>query len=293
MSRIRPEPTRLTDRERELGAIITAYNEVTEKLKESHVRLQSEVHRLRLELAAKNRELARRERLAALGEMAAGLAHEIRNPLGGIQLFAGLLVRDLAGEPKPRALAEKIQKGVHALDTIVTDILAFAGQNEPRFQPVRLARLLDETMDMAAGAFAEIGASVMWDRPFDGSDNAVIEADPCQLQQAVLNLLKNAAEAAGRGGIVEVAAVVDGGDQIGLTVSDNGPGIPPEHLERIFNPFFTTKDRGTGLGLAIVHRIVEAHGGSIRASNRPSGGAVFTLSLPRRQSGETTPRWEA
>lgn len=291
MSRIRPEPTRLTERERELGAIISAYNEVTEKLKESHIQLQTEVHRLRVELENKNRELARRERLAALGEMAAGLAHEIRNPLGGIQLFAGLLVRDLVELPKPRALAEKIKKGVNSLESIVSDILAFAGQNEPRFAEVELTHLIQESIEMAVGAMEENGAGVRWLRDETGADDLMIEADPYQLQQALLNLLKNAAEAAGRGGCVDISTKLDG-DQVTLVIADNGEGIPADLLDRIFNPFFTTKDKGTGLGLAIVHRIIEAHGGSIRASNRESGGAIFSLSLPRRQNADADPQLE-
>src|SRR5262245_45253453 len=112
-----------SDRERELGAIIAAYNDVTERLKRSHERLVTEVCLLRDQLDEKNRELARRERLAALGEMAAGVAHEIRNPLSGISLYASMLSRDLGDRPDCRRLAERISGGVKALDGIVGDIL--------------------------------------------------------------------------------------------------------------------------------------------------------------------------
>jgi len=281
----------LTDRERELGAIIAAYNDVTERLKESHDRLQHEVHRLRMELADKNRELARRERLAALGEMAAGLAHEIRNPLGGIQLFAGLLMKDLEERPKERALAEKIGKGVQALEGLVTDILAFAGNAEPRFVVVDVCQLVDDCVELSRGAFERCGAHVVWDRQ-QADESLECEADPNQMQQALLNLLHNAAEAAGRNGCVEVSVSADDKGYLHLVVADDGPGIPPELIDRIFNPFFTTKDGGTGLGLAIVHRIVEAHGGNIRAANREGGGAVFSLSIPRRRISRVPLDWE-
>ncbi|MBN1492108.1 MAG: sensor histidine kinase [Phycisphaerae bacterium] len=282
----------MTDRERELGAIIAAYNDVTERLKESHDQLRQQVHRLRLELADKNRELARRERLAALGEMAAGLAHEIRNPLGGIQLFAGLLTKDLADRPRERGLAEKISNGVRTLDGIVTDILAFAGEAEPRLAPVHLGRLIPEALDLAAATFEQWGTQVRWASSEAKDEALMMEADPNQLQRALLNLLQNAADAAGTGGCVEVTASADAQERVHVAVADNGPGIPSELLDRIFNPFFTTKDRGTGLGLAIVHRIIEAHGGSVRATNREQGGAMFSVSLPKRRCGDAALQWE-
>ncbi len=293
MNATEPLTRDVTDRERELGAIIAAYNEVTERLKESHDRLQGEMKRLRLELADKNRELARRERLAALGEMAAGLAHEIRNPLGGIQLFACLLARDLADRPRELALVQKIAKGVRSLEALVSDILAFAGQAAPRFQTVHLPRLLDETLELARAAFEKHGATVHAVFPAgERADGMEIEADPSQLQQALLNLLQNAAEAVPGGGHVDVVVRTEGADRVCIVVQDDGGGIPPELLGHIFNPFFTTKDRGTGLGLAIVHRIVEAHSGSIRAANRETGGAVFTVSLPRRRPVTDARAWE-
>lgn len=298
MSVSEPQPTNLSDRERELGAIISAYNDVTERLKESHDSLRREVHRLGLELADKNRELARRERLVALGEMAAGLAHEIRNPLGGIQLFACLLARDLADRPEQCRLAHKISKGVQTLEKLVTDILAFAGQAEPRFSQVNLVRLMDETLDLARATADRVGAVVTYAAANEGAIE--LDADPCQLQQALLNLFQNAAEAAGKGGHAEISAAEAGDGYVRITVSDDGDGIAPDLLDRIFNPFFTTKDRGTGLGLAIVHRIAEAHGGNVRAANRKEGGAVFSLSLPKRHEDSSrlrcddgaAPSWE-
>lgn len=275
-----PGPTRLlSDRERELGAIIAAYNDVTERLKDSHERLQSEAQRLREELAKTNRELARRERLAALGSMAAGLAHEIRNPLGGIQLFAGLLARDVADRPDQLRLVQRITSGVQSLERIVTDILAFAGPAEPRFETVAVGRVVEDVMELARATFDDQGATLAC----AGSPGGVFHADPCQVQQALLNLLRNAAEAAGAGGCVTFTVDADG-EQVCFVVEDDGEGIPPDRLDRVFNPFYTTKDHGTGLGLAIVHRIAEAHGGHIRAANREAGGAVFTLSLPRWQA---------
>src|SRR5690554_1355310 len=141
----------VTHRERELAAIINAYNEVTERLKRSHERLTSEVERLREELARKNRQLRRRERLAALGELAAGVAHEIRNPLGGIRVFASLLRRDLADQPASLRLVEKITSGVTRLERIVTDILEFGRPAEPHPEPVHLRSLFAEVAELAAG----------------------------------------------------------------------------------------------------------------------------------------------
>ncbi len=156
---------------------------------------------------------------------------------------------------------------------------------------MRLAALVQESVDLCGGALEQTGARIAWEPA--GADAAIeIEADPVQLQQALVNLLKNGAEAAGRGGTVSVEIKTVEDDRVALEITDDGPGISPEMLDRIFNPFFTTKDRGTGLGLAIVHRIVEAHGGNIRAANREQGGARFLMSLPRRQAVDVPAHWE-
>jgi len=272
----RTTPT-LSHRERELGAIITAYNEVTDRLKDSHDRLTGEVRRLRGQIEQKDRELARRQRLAALGEMAAGVAHEIRNPLAGIQLCATMLQKDLAAQPAPHKLASQISQGVRMLDAIVRDILAFAGPNEPRLEDVPLMRVIESSL-------ASMALSPGFERaPIDidpSVESMVIRGEQRLLERAMVNLLSNAVEASGVDGRVRVYASVGDEDNCLISIADNGPGIERELAERIFNPFFTTKDKGAGLGLAIVHRIIDAHGGSIRVLPAHGGGTEFQLSLP-------------
>ena len=272
--------------EPDLAAIISSYNEVTERLKASHERLTREVVLLRDELAEKNRELARKERLAALGEMAAGVAHEIRNPLAGIQLFASLLERDLADRPKLGGLAAKISNGVGTLEGIVSDILAFAGQREVELKPVQLAASVSEALELVAPRRSALQVEIHLD---EDRFRCAVWANATQLQRALLNLLFNALDAAGDGGEVWLDCREDrGAGLVHVSVADNGPGVSPEQSQKVFDPFFTAKDSGTGLGLAIVHRIAETHGGSVRVSRREGGGAVFTLSLRAAGNGEST-----
>lgn len=275
----------LTQRELELGAIISAYNEVTEQLKGAHERLVREVGRLRDELARKNRQLRRRERLAALGEMAAGVAHEIRNPLGGIRLFASLLEKDLADRPDALRLTGKIVKGVTRLETIVTDILQFGRPAEPAPAAVGLEQLLREAAELAA---ARGGPRRVRIDCACRMKNDEMFTDGVLLLRAVLNLALNAVEATAQEAEARVTIEARPGaaGRVTISVTDNGPGIRPELLDRIFNPFFTTKDSGTGLGLAIVHQIADALGGNVKAASRREGGAVFSLSLPRRLEPE-------
>ncbi len=271
--------TDITDRERELGAIIHAYNEVTDRLKQSHELLTSEVGRLREELARKNRELRRRERLAALGEMAAGLAHEIRNPLGGIRVFASLLEQDLGDRPDACRLVRKIDRGVLRLEKIVTDILEFGRPAQPNPGRVDVLRLMQETAELARSTSGEdVDVEVR-------SDETEMQfmTDGAMLQRALLNLVRNAMEASASSsppGCVMLEAGRAGEHGWQVRVLDDGPGIAREDMDRIFNPFFTRKDTGTGLGLAIVHQIVVSLGGQIKAGNRREGGAVFTIVLP-------------
>lgn len=267
------------DDERDLAAVISLYNEVTDRLEHSHERLRGEVGRLREQLDEKNKELARRERLAALGEMAAGVAHEIRNPLAGIELYSSLLERDLKDMPKQRDIARRISQGVRNLEGIVSDTLAFARGADPQLEQVKLGVVLENVLVHVTPQADALGAVIH-------VDERLMECGCCcdarQVERALCNLVFNALDAAGRGGEVWIRTPDDPDpESVEIVVEDDGPGLDEDLAHRVFNPFFTTKDEGTGLGLAIVHRICEAHGGTVRVGQGRAGGASFTLALPR------------
>ena len=275
-------PTSPTDNARrieELGRIIIAYSEVTEKLQQSHDQLTETVRHLQHELGEKNRLLERKNRLAALGEMAAGLAHEIRNPLGGIQLYASLLAQDVSARPESLQLVQKIAGGVRRLEALVGQVLQFSRELHVNIAAVDLAEVVGQAVDMATAKLAERSVTCH----VEGPRQLNVLGDSLLLGQALLNLLLNAAEAIdpARGGAVRVrftgASQALDVKQFSIEVSDDGPGIPSHVLDKIFNPFFTTKESGTGLGLAIVYRVVEAHDGTILATNCESGGARFEI----------------
>jgi signal transduction histidine kinase len=265
----------------DLHEILQMYNRVTQRLQVSHERLEGEVVRLREQLEQKNKELELKKRLAALGEMAAGIAHEIRNPLGGIQLYASTLQAEVSDRPAAADLVRKISSGVKGLNVLVSDMLAFTRDLQLVKQEEDLREILVGALELAAPALLEQDVTV---RMHGSVEDKRVCADRRLLGRVVLNLVLNAAEAIGEAGVhpgrVEIrAAAADG--RMEIILEDNGPGIPPANLEKIFDPFFTTKHTGTGLGLAIVHRIVEAHGGQIKAENRtpPETGARFRIVL--------------
>lgn len=265
----------------ELGRIILAYSEVTEKLQQSHEQLNTKVKQLQEELSDKNRQLERRNRLAALGEMAAGLAHEIRNPLGGIQLYASLLAQDVADRPDSALTVKKIINGVKRLEGLVSQVLQFSREIRANPEQCDVAQVVRDAWDIAI-AKAHGMPGVGFECAIPDELNAVI--DDHLLTQAIINLTHNAIDAVGETGTVRIELLPSKDAHFTLTISDTGPGIPGNLLDKIFNPFFTTKDDGTGLGLSIVHRIVEAHGGTISASKPPrqgscGGGARFEIRI--------------
>jgi signal transduction histidine kinase len=272
-------PVVTTQRIEELGRIIMAYSEVTDRLQQSHDQLQQTVEMLRGELSEKNRLLERRNRLAALGEMAAGMAHEIRNPLGGIQLYASLLAKDVADRADSLQLVTKISAGVKRLEGLVSQVLGFSREITANVAETDLAEVIAEAVELSHSAMLtrELNCA------FDGPASLPVTIDATLIGQALLNLLLNAADATPVGGSVFVAfgapSADSGARQFHLVVRDSGPGIPAGILDKVFNPFFTTKDNGTGLGLAIVHRIVEAHEGTISVTNPPEGGARFEIRI--------------
>lgn len=273
------EPGEQARRIDELGRLLITYGQITERLQKSHVQLTATVQRLRGELGEKNRELERRNRLAALGEMAAGMAHEIRNPLGGIQLYASLLGKDVADRPQCHDLVRKISGGVRRIESLVEQILQFTRELHVNPRPIDVADVVDRAVEYAAECFAQrqVRCQVEGPRPLKAL------ADPMLLEQAILNLLLNAAEAMEGGGLVQIEygppLASSPARHFHLVVRDTGPGFSPDVLDRIFNPFFTTKETGTGLGLAIVHRVIDAHDGAISAMNDPAGGARFEIKI--------------
>ncbi|HEY0009023.1 MAG TPA: ATP-binding protein [Tepidisphaeraceae bacterium] len=301
---VSPSSAATAQRIEELGRIIMAYSEVTERLEQSHAELTGRVQQLQAELSEKNRELERSNRLAALGEMAAGLAHEIRNPLGGIQLYASLLGQDVADRPESAKIVQKIIGGVQRVEFLVSQVLRFTREIVASPEACDVAQIVRDTVELAQMQIASKSHDLVVS--FDATVPKQLRhaVDERLFSQALLNLILNAHEAleehfvgathassvAGRTPLADeaclaptkiaptiriVLSTVEG--KIQLVVEDNGAGIPPESLDRIFNPFFTTKDEGTGLGLSIVHRIVEAHNGTIKAVNGKNGGARFEV----------------
>jgi two-component system sensor histidine kinase HydH len=243
------------------------------------------------ELRESYEHLRRADRLSALGEVAAGLAHEVRHPLASIG-GALEIIESRALADSPEAEFSKLAKTeLQRLDRLVAEFLHYARPREPQLQDTTVSDVVQRVLALARveadRASVVIGADISPAGP-------VASIDPEQIQQVLLNVVLNAIQASPSGGRVMVRESV-APPEVVIDVSDEGPGIPQEHLPRIFSPFFTTKERGTGLGLAIAHRIVTAHGGSMEAVQRPDGrGARFRIRLPiagpgRRDQAAPTP----
>ena len=281
----------------DLRQLMRSVNETTARLENTHMALQHDVARLKGELAEANAQLHRSRSLAALGEMAAGIAHEVRNPLASIGLYAQMLAEDLADRPGGAVLARRITGAVERIDTIVRDVLRFARDTTVHPQRVRAAQLIDQALESCRTSLAEADVAIVGGHR--DAEPLELEVDTTLMVQALANIIRNAAEAMAESRRDERTVRVTIGlerrrlprggraERIVLGVHDSGPGIPPEVLERMFNPFFTTRRTGTGLGLAIVHRIVEAHGGHVAVSNRTAGGARVELCLPQSAARST------
>jgi PAS domain S-box-containing protein len=234
-------------------------------------------------------EAQRNQRLRAMGEMAAGIAHEIRNPLGSIELFASLLKKDVETDEEKFKLVEHIRSGVKNMDRIISTLLLYAKSPRPSQQKCDIHQLLDTLLTGSSDIVIPDNIKIL--RNFEESDTW-INGDQELLKQVFGNLIRNAVQAMPRGGELtlttrKVSAPSnlsevnnDHRQFITITVSDTGPGIPPDHLVKIFNPFFSTKDKGTGLGLSISHNIIKAHQGTIDAESEKGEPTLFIVKLP-------------
>ena len=233
------------------------------------------------ELARAQKELIDRERLAALGELSASIAHEVRNPLGVIFNSVGSLRRIVKPQGDAALLLDIIGEEADRLNRMVGDLLDYSRPFQPALQPVPLRPLFEEAIESARQQSGD-GTQRVAVTVRIAEDAATVRADARLLRQALVNLFLNAYQAMPRTGRLEVRAsrsVIDSRPFAEIVVHDSGPGIPPDVVDKIFKPFFTTKAMGTGLGLAVVRRIVEHHGGTIELG-RLSPGAEFKLRLP-------------
>jgi PAS domain S-box-containing protein len=224
-------------------------------------------------------EVQRVQTLAALGEMAATVAHEIRNPLGGIAGYAGMLERDLDSDDPNRRLVQKITEGVGRLNRIVVSLLNYTRPLRLNVHPVNLVELLEETTAFFAIDIERSREDIRIERDFPDGD-LICRIDPEQLQQVILNLLQNAMQAMPDGGAIAVGLRVEENQGV-LSVGDTGIGMADEVREKLFTPFFTTKEDGTGLGLVTSKKIIDAHNGQIRVDSEPGRGTQFSISLPQ------------
>jgi PAS domain S-box-containing protein len=221
--------------------------------------------------------------LAALGEMAATVAHEIRNPLSGIAGFTALLLRDLDSDNPNRRLVEKINQGVNSLNSIVASLLDYTKNINPAREDVDAISIISEAVTDLQAAEKAPAHSIKIE---SGKRHLRANLDPHLFRMVVFNLVKNAIQATPNGGDIKLTIKRTKAGDLILTVDDDGPGISQEAFDKIFTPFYTTKADGTGLGLPTVKKLIELHGGRVAAENRPEGGARFVVEIPDQKIGE-------
>ena len=244
---------------------------------------------LRSQLIESRAELGRQEKLSSLGVLAAGVAHEIRNPLTALKVRLHGLRKALQGDPRLQDV-EVIDNEISRLERIVRDFLHFARPSDPELEAVPVTDLFQQIYELFDSQLRKHSIRLDLDAPTGVS----VRADREQIKQVLINLARNAAESIEDGGTITLRAIpraapLGGRDlpAVALEISDNGKGMPPDVQRRLFDPFFTTKEQGTGLGLSIAARIIHRHGGSIHCQTQVDRGTTFTLLLPRAEPDES------
>jgi two-component system NtrC family sensor kinase len=293
VSRMQLDIPIVTHSSEEIDDLALSFNTMRERLQEAlselarfSQTLQLKVEERTQELKVAQQKLIKSDRLASLGQLSASVAHEINNPLGGVLNLSMLMQRILKDDgippqriPEFRKHLERVVNETTRVGRIVTDLLAFSRRSKPQQGMADLEAILRNTIALVSHKLALAGVSIDVDvQP--GMPR--VPCDPSQIQQVVMNLLLNGAEAIQGGGRVSVVVRAEGGDdEIVLEVHDTGVGIPSENLHKIFEPFFTTKEgKGVGLGLAVAYGIVQAHGGDIEVESAPGKGTTFRVTLP-------------
>ncbi len=224
-------------------------------------------------------EVARLRGLAAVGEGAASIAHEIRNPLGAISGFSELLVRRCEAHPDLRDMAAKIMTGTLNLSSLVQRLLDFVRDTPMEMRPIEWSRFVQTAVDQYEENARHRGARVTLIRKW-GENLGAGQADALCLRQALWNVIENAEKASGTDKPIEIECTPAGNGGLRMSIADRGQGINPDVLARVFTSFVTTREGGTGLGLAMARKIVERHGGRITIRNRDGGGAEVRIALP-------------
>lgn len=245
---------------------LTVQKELVEKLK------REGQERERLEC-----EIRQTERVTALGHMSAGLAHEIRNPLGIMKVSIQMLAQEKGDDGVVSEYCRVLLEECERLNRLVSEFLSFARPKEPVRGRITLGKLLDEGVTLIQPALRQ--SHIQLEQARDPIDDKEVEVDPDQIKQVFLNILLNAIDAQGEGGVIHLEGVQQDGF-VGFAISDEGPGISPDALPYIYDPFFTLKEKGTGLGLSVVHRILDQHGGRISTVNRRERGVRVEILLP-------------
>jgi signal transduction histidine kinase len=235
------------------------------------------------QLESTQRQLIQAEKLNAIGQLAASVAHEINNPLAGVLVYSKLLIKKLNSDSfdKTEAIAnlQKIESAVDYCSRIMRGLLDFSRQSEPNLQPVAMSQVIDQVM-LLVGHQAEMNkVQVIRD---EAPSLPPVMADFGQLQQVLVNLVVNAVQAMPGGGKLTIHSSLDNDGWVQVAVEDTGHGIAPEHMDKLFTPFFTTKEpgKGVGLGLAVSYGIIERHGGKIEVKSEVGKGSTFTVRLP-------------
>ncbi len=255
----------------EFGEVAASFNAMADSLKENFLKMQWA------------------EQLVVLSEMAGGLAHEIKNPLAGIKASVEVLSSDQSVSAENRSVLVKVIEQIRKIEIILKGLLNFARPPKPQFLHVDLNGVIDATVGLAErhpSFSSRDGNSIMIIKDFDVRIPAIM-ADPLQLQQVFMNLLINSADAMLEGGVITIRThLVENGNFVTVKIIDTGHGIDDSAIDKIFQPFFTTKAHGTGLGLAITKGLIEQHGGDIRVVNNKDRGVSFTINLPIQQAEE-------
>jgi signal transduction histidine kinase len=261
-----------------LACIVAAVTARERRMRRHYQQVAGQLSSVYEKVQANFEGMKRAERLSAIGQLSAGLAHEIRNPLASISGAAAILARSQHLDQKNTKCLEIITSECERLNGLLTNFLNFARPRPPRLQVVHLEPVLDNVLELASHGVR--GKAVRFERNVQAGLRPV-ECDPEQLEQVLLNLMINAIEASPDGGTVTLSAAAEEAG-IAIGVVDHGHGVAPAHIDRLFDPFFTTKEHGTGLGLPVAHQIVRQMGGSLMAQANAGHGMTFSIVLPSK-----------